>query len=245
MVWSRQQYEDRMRDHLGDLGIIQHIPETSIPLALERALATFTKDRPRTAAHLLSGDGSTQSFNLLTGPTAAPDWQDGWSRIQTIEHPTGDIPKTYLDRGHDWNLEDGVLEFTDAPATGTNNIKIRHTALWDFPDDDPSDDVNPIPEIYAHAIAALAASNLIRGKAVEFARQASTSVAGDLFQRDPEPLFTAAKELKSEYEDTVLGRSGDETTPSQLGYAVADVDVFPAALLHTRAEIIAEETLGG
>lgn len=237
MTWSRSQYEDRIRDRLGDLGIIQHIDDTSIPLSLERALSTFAKDKPRTATHLLSGDGTTHEFDLTAGATAAADWQDGWSHILSIEHPTGNVPRTYLDRGHEWELEDGTLIFYTAPDTGTNNIRLRHTALWDFPDDDPSDDPNPIPEFYAQSIADLAAANLIRGKAIEFARQASTSVAGDLFQRDPSPLFQAAAELKGEYEETVLGRADEEARGSQIGMATSDIAVFPNSLFHQRADL--------
>lgn len=245
MTWSRQQYEDRIRDRLGDLGLLQHIPETSIPLALEKALSTFGKDKPRTAVHLLSGDGTKQEWDLLAGADPAPDWQETWSRILSIEHPTGEIPREYLERGIDWTIEDGTLIFFSAPDTGTDNIRLRHTALWDFPDDAPGDDPNPIPEVYAQAIADLAAGNLIRGKAVEFARQQSQSVAGDLFQRDAGPLFQAADELKGEYEATVLGRpSGDEdgAPAKQVAMAVTDVSVFPNSLFHQRHDLAESES---
>ena len=38
MGHTRQQYEDHIRARLGDLGVVQHISETSIPSALEAAL---------------------------------------------------------------------------------------------------------------------------------------------------------------------------------------------------------------
>lgn len=240
MTWSRQQYEDRIRDRLGDLGVLQHISETQIPLALERAVATFTKDRPRVATQLFDGDGANQTFDL----TVDPDWQDGWSRIKSIEHPTGIIPKAFLD-SHGWEESDGELRITTPPATGTDNVAVRFNALWAFPDDDPGAEPNPIPEVYAHAVADLSAAHVARGKAVEFARQQSTSVAGDLFQRDAEPLFSAASAWTKSYEATVLGRpAGDETSP-QVVLDQSDVDVFPASLFHRRSDYISDEALSG
>ena len=231
MTWSRQQYEDRMRDRLGDLGILQHLAETSIPLALERAIATFTKDRPRIAI---------QTFDL----TSDPDWQNAWSRIESIEHPTGDIPKTFLD-SHGWEESDGELRITAAPANGTDNVSVRFLALWAFPDDDPEAATDPIPEVYAHAIADLGAAGMARSKGAEFARQQSTSVAGDLFQRDAEPLFAAAADLTKSYEATVLGRpAGDDASP-QVVLDQSDVDVFPASLFHRRSDYIRDESLSG
>lgn len=238
MTWSRQQYEDRIRGHAGDLGLLQHLEDTQITTALERALATFTNDKPRTAAQTFSGDNTTQTFDL----TAAADWTAGWSQVASVEHPTGEIPKKFIDAHkwtHDTDTDDLLIH--DAPEAGTDNIKVRFTALWAHPDDDPSDDTNPIPEIYAQAIAELAAHHVIHAKATEFARQHSQSVAGNLYTRDAAPLFEAARNLKKAYEETVLGRPAGAGTASQIGLAVTDVDVFPDALLHTRDEVIAEE----
>lgn len=245
MTWSRSQYEDRIRARMGDLGILQHIAETQIPLALERAIATFTKDRPAIATNSFSGDGSIQLFDLTVGG-ANDTWLPGWSRIVSIEHPTGNIPRTFVD-SHDYEVdyEEDDLIFFAAPTIGTDNIKVKYTGAWGFPDDDPSDDTAPIPEVYAQAIADLAAATIARAKATEFARQQSTSVAGDLFQRDAEPLFSAASAWEKAYKDTVLGRPTDEETKSQVYMTTADVDVFPASLFHRRAEYISEEALGG
>lgn len=238
MTWSRQQYEDRIRDRLGDLGILQHIADVQIPLALESAIGTFTKDRPRIASQSFSGDGVIQTFDLTTDG----DWQNAWSRIESIEHPTGDIPKTFLD-SHGWEESDGELRITDAPATGSDNVVVRFLALWAFPDDNPGAEPNPIPEVYAHAVADLAAGKVARGKANEFARQKSTSVAGDLFQRDAEALFTAAADFTKAYEATVLGRPAGEDSSPQVALDVMDVDVFPASLFHRRSDYIRDEAL--
>jgi hypothetical protein len=238
MTWSRAQYEDRIRDRLGDLGIRQHIDETRIPLALERALATFTKDRPPELTATGSGNGTQQAFDLA----ALAGWEAGWSRLVSVEYPTGNIPRTYLDAGYDFAVTDDTIEFDDAPEAGTDNIRFRFTGRWAFPDDDPSDDTTPIPEVYAQAVADLAAAGITRGKANEYARQQSTSVAGDLFQRDATALYDGARDLEAAYKDTVLGRpSSDDGRKGKPAMATSDVDVFPASLFHRRADYDAEE----
>lgn len=239
MAWNRTQYEDRIRERLGDLGLLQHIGEETLPFALERALATFTKDRPAEQSTELAGDGTARAFDLTAGGTST--WEPGWSRVLSVEHPTGNIPRTYID-SHHYNVVDDTIE-TDTALNGT--IRVRHTALWAFPDDDATDDDPAIPEVYAQAIADLAAAHVAKGKAVEFARQQSTSVAGDLFQRDAAPLFDAARTWEKAYTDTVIGRPTDEDTASQVAGATIDVDVFPASIFHRRADYIAEEDYGG
>lgn len=238
MTWSRQQYEDAVRNHCGDLGILQHLEDSRIPLALRRALATFSKDKPRIAAATFSGDNTTRTFDL----TGEADWQPGWSRVESVEHPTGEIPKRHVD-SHYWHHDDDTdtISFNDAPAVGTNNIRIRYTATWPLPDDAPADDAPPLHEVFSEAIAELTASLVIRGVAIEYARQQSQSVQGNLYQRDPASLFSAATDLKKSYEQTVLGRPANETTASAIAMDVVDVDVFPDALLHTRDEVIEEE----
>lgn len=239
MTWSRTQYEDRIRARLGDLGLIQHISEDRIPLALEQALATFTKDRPAELTGTFSGDGTTQTFDLAT----LTGWQAGWSTVLSVEHPTGSIPRRFVD-SHDYDVIDDTIEFEDAPETGASNVRVRFAGAWAFPDDDPTNDDPAIPEVYAQAVADLAAAVIAKGKAVEFARQQSTSVAGDLFQRDAAPLFEAARTWEKAYTDTVLGRPAGEDTANQAHIAVVDVDVFPASIFHRRQDYINEEAFG-
>ncbi len=241
MGHTRSQYEDRIRARLGDLGLLQHIEETQIPLGLEDAILVFQKDRPRKATDsTFDGDGTIQTFDL----TLVADWVPGWSRITTVEHPTGVIPRTVVD-SHDYEVdeEEDDLIFHVAPVAGTNNIKITFTAAWPFPDDTAATDL--IPDVYFQAVTAKAAGTILRAKAHEFARQESTSVAGDLFRRDAGPLYQGANELDKVYTDTVLGRPAGEDTKSQVAIAVSDVDVFPASLFHRRDTYIAEEALGG
>lgn len=242
MGHTRQQYEDHIRARLGDLGVVQHISETSIPSALEAALATFSRDRPATRTHLFDGDGSTRTFDLLTGTA----WQPGWSRLVRVEHPVGSIPPDLIDSQY-WYTDEtettATLTLHEAPATGSDNLRITYLSTWPTPGDDP--DTDTIPPLYFPAVCAKAAGEIARSKAVEYARQQSTSVAGDLYQRDASSLFEAARLLDKEYETTVLGRPDTPESAPNIGMAVIDVDVFPASLYHRRADYISDEALGG
>jgi len=240
MGHSRQQYEDRIRARIGDLGLIQHIEETQIPLGLEDALLRFSKDKPRVTSQKLSGDGTTQLFDL----TVDADWALSWSRVLEIEHPTGDVPRTIVDsHGYEVDDETDLLTLTLAPVTGVDNIRVKFTATYPFPDDTTTTDL--IADVYFNAIAAKAASTILRAKAAEYARRQSTSVAGDLFRFDPADLFEGANALSKVYTDTVLGRPEGEGVKAQVAMAVSDVDVFPASLFHRRTDYIEDEALGG
>lgn len=240
MGHTRQQYEDRIRNRLGDLGLIQHIPETSFPLAIEEALLVFSKDKPRKIRGTFSGDGTTRTFDLTT----LAGWATEWSRVDKIEHPLGEIPPSLVD-SHDYDVVDetGELLLHDAPATGTNNVRVTFLGVYPFPDD--TSDTDLVPDVYFPAVVAKAAAHALRSKAHEYARQQSTSVAGDLFRREPEPLYEGARGLDKIYADTVLGRpsTGDDARP-QVAMAVSDVDVFPGSLFHRRSQYIGEEGLG-
>lgn len=239
MGHTRTQYENAIRGRLGDLGLLQHIDETQIPIALEDALLTFSKDRPRRVSGTFSGDGTTQTFDLstLTG------WATGWSRVASVEYPAGEIPPRILDSHRytvDEESDDLVIYF--APDAGADNIKIRFFATYPFPNDTADTDL--VADVYYPAITAKAGANTLRAKANEFARQQSTSVAGDLFRRDAEPLFRGASLLEKVYTDTVLGRPTGEGDSKQVALAVGDVDTFPDSLFHRRSDYIAREGRG-
>ena len=240
MGHSRQQYEDRIRARIGDLGLIQHIAETQIPLGLEDALLRFSKDKPRVVSQLFSGDGANQLFDL----TLDSAWELSWSRIIEVEHPTGSIPRVIVDsHGYEVDEETNLLTMILAPVTGVDNLKIKFTSTYPFPDDTKTTDL--IADVYFNAIAAKAASTILRAKAAEYARRQSTSVAGDLFRYEPADLFEGANALSKVYTDTVLGRPEGEGVKGQVAMAVSDVDVFPASLFHRRTDYIEDEALGG
>ena len=237
MGLSAEQYEDRIRAKLGDLGVLQLIGAEPLPIHLESALRQFSIDRPRVSEQTFDGDGAAYDFDL-TADADADAWVPGWSRVIEVEYPAGEREQAaYILDEADWDLVragttgDGVVRLESiTPDTGTDNVAIRYTTMWPHPTADAATD--EIPDAYGDAVAALAASKAIRAKAIEAARKQSATVRGERFDLDPEALFKAAAEAAKEYSDIVLGRPDGPSAPPQIAYATTELDVFPDAIFH-------------
>lgn len=231
------QYDDRIRNRLGDLGVAQHFRGEATTLALEAALGTFSNDHPREITQTIAGDSATYNLDLDDGAAAGQEFISGWSRITAVEYPAGERQPEYLEETYDWlEVHDAGTNYlrliNTTPATG-ENVKVTYTAPWPYPTDTATDD--PLPTVYADAVAALAASQMAYAKGTKLAAQQSTSVVGQINANNPEALFTAAAGLRKAYETTVLGRPASAGAAPQIGYAVTEVDVFPDAIFHGRS----------
>lgn len=230
---SRQQYEDRIRSRLGDFGVLQHVTEAQIPLALEDAINQLSIDRPREAVQTFPGDDTAYTFDL-TADTTAPAWQPGWSRILELEYPAGERDRRLLDLTEARVDDAGILTLRlTTPATG-ENLAIRYTTIWTAPADDPADD--PIPDIYFNPVCSLAGSRLARWKGTEFARQQSVAVAGTVVPRNASDLFAAADGLARAYTDIVLGRPDDAGNNPPAMITISP-ETFPDTLFHQRGRM--------
>jgi len=231
MGHTRQQWEDRIRARLGDLGVVQVVPATRIPFALETAFAVVSGDRPYEIVATLTGNGVLYDLTLTS-------WEDRWSRVIRVEYPAGEKEPVYLE-SRDYLVLPGTTTFrlrSAVPATG-ETAKVTYAARWPVPTDTAS--VDKIPTPWFEAVAALAASDLLRTTAVEWARQSSAQVAGFTVDRDPAPLFTAAKALRGLYDEIVLGIPEDAAgtaaeARSEIAYVIDDQDVFPNTLFRGR-----------
>ena len=231
MGHTQQQWEDRVRAWLGDLGVYQLIDPTQIPFAVQAAFTEFSTDHPREFIDTLTGDGSAYDFTLNDAGDAQDAWIPGWSRLVEVEYPAGERNREIPELRR-FEVLRGTSTFRmilDTPSA-TQTAKITYTTLWPAPSDTAADD--EVAGVYFDAVAALAASKVAMAKAVEMARRKSSSVAGELFRAEPESLFGAAKQLAGEYRNVVLGQGPDGGTADDLGYAVERVDVLPEALFH-------------
>jgi len=230
------QYDDRIRARLGDLGVLQHFQNAATSLALEAAINQFSNDHPREVTQTLTGDGSTYDFDLDTDADAGDEYINGWSRISLVEYPAGERDPEYLDEYYGWRYiytsGTNYLRLVEDTPSSAETVQVTYTAPWPYPTDTAADD--KIPAIFADAVSALAASILATSKATELAAQQSTSVLGQLSPTNPEPLYSAASALRKAYETTVLGRPDDAGAPPQIGYAESEIDVFPNAIFHGR-----------
>ena len=228
MGQSRQQWEDRTREALGDAGILQSVGEINVEAGLHSAFAKFGRDYPREIEDLFNGDATAFQFTLTA-------WQAGHaqplSRLLSVEYPydsagAADREEQTIDT-HEAVVLVGtvILRFmTITPEVGVNNIRVRYTVpAWPFPDDvtgTSSADVSP--DNFFVPVAHLAAYYVALGKATEMARRQSNAIRTQLFDQESDRMFAAARALKDVYKEHVLGVSPTEVV--SIGYAVEDFD---------------------
>lgn len=231
-----QEWEDRVRDRLGDLGVIQHIPTERIPFSIDSALAILAVDKPREVKQTFAGDGSTYDFTLTDADWIQGDGGDPWSRITAVEFPIGNREPTYIELRRVTVLK-GTLTFRfliDTPASG-QSADVWYSTKWPFPTDTAT--VDKVPDTWFEGVCSRAAAEAASSQAGEYARKQRNSVAGDFFDLDYEALRTAARDLRAHYDKIVLGKPMDSDggdSGSVIGYAISDVNVFPNALFHVR-----------
>ena len=236
MGFTRQQYEDRIRQRLGDFGVLQLISEEQIPLALEDAFTVVSKDEPREAFIDIAGDGATYSFDLTVGGSS--EWEPRFSRIIELESPLGQRPRELLDVREADVIDGTTLQLDETTPAAGDTLRVRFTTSWPFPDDTAATD--ELTASWGQAVASLAAANVARAKAIEYARRQSNTVLGDTIQQDPDPLFEAARQLEKLYRDTVLGRrdSAGAGSSSTIALAVSDIDILQEnSLFHRREQL--------
>lgn len=232
MGQSRQQWEDRTREALGDEGVLQIIGELNVDAALHSALAKLGRDYPREIDDRFNGDGTAFQFTLTA-------WVLGHggslSRMLTVEYPYDplggdDREEQFIDLNHEAVVLRGtaILRFlTITPETGTNNIRVRYTIpLWPQPNDvTGASSADLIPDNLFVPVAHLAGHYVALGLATEMARRQSKTIRGQLFDQDSDRMFAAARNLKAVYDEHVLGiRAGGEEAKNPVAYAVTDID---------------------
>lgn len=141
------------------------------------ALAQYSIDRPRSVAVDL-----TPSTYYLPLPAALDGWVSGWSRIESIEAPSGQTPSVRLANGS-WVLtRDAVTPATQVvlmPFTLTAGQKARvfFTATWPTPTTVAADDL--VPSVAFLPICSLAAAMCCWSLATEAARSRQGAMPTD------------------------------------------------------------------
>lgn len=105
--------------------------------AIEAAVKTYSRDRPRTEVASYSADGTSVDYRL------PGKWVHGFSSIIDIEHPAGEQARQLLD-AMDYEVVDGTLGGIPrrlihfpylTPASGTDNMLVRYTARHEHTDE--------------------------------------------------------------------------------------------------------------
>lgn len=189
------------------------LTDNEVDQAFGAALREYSKDRPRLAIGLVSGDGSAYDFTL---PRL---WVAGLSSIRDVEYPTGDQEPATLDPD-DYHIVDSVLgiqpvrklRFRSTPDSGTDNIAVRYTTRHVH--DDELDTVLPDD---LDAVCYLAASLAALTLATKMAGSSDSTINADSVQyRTSSDLYrSTAKDLRARY-DAHMG-AGDREVPAAGG----------------------------
>jgi hypothetical protein len=157
------------------------IRDEEIASAFTRAIAEYTRHRPRVVVAPMSGDGTTYDFPLPR------HWIVGFSAIKTIEHPAGTTATyqapTYLGDG-DYTIREGVLGQQPirslrfpltAPESGTDNILVTYTTRHVH-----TDELDTIPPQDLEAVCWLAASWVADARSADEADSSSPTINADV-----------------------------------------------------------------
>ncbi|MBI1397068.1 MAG: hypothetical protein GC151_13915 [Betaproteobacteria bacterium] len=168
------------------------VSDTDRDGAIASAVARYSDDRPRRRVDDVTASGA----NALPLPA---QWVDGWSRIQGLEYPVGDIPPTMLDPER-YTLYLGTdqaetIMLYDAVNTGDTVrcvYTIRHTL---------NSSTDTVPDQDREAVACWAAALLCDQLAALHANAGDTTIQADVVDRTSRAREYAnrAKVLRARY----------------------------------------------
>jgi hypothetical protein len=172
------------------------ISEAQQDSAIATAVARYGADRPRNKAE----DLTPVSGNLLALPAG---WQAGFSRLQSIEYPIGEVPPTLIEADQ-WSMYLGTsaeqIAVTSALPAGSTvraNYTIRHVV---------DDSTDTIPAEDRYAVACFAAASLCDQLAAFYANDSDSTIQADTAKS--EPRATAYGRRAKQYRDFYLNHLG-------------------------------------
>jgi hypothetical protein len=160
--------DERIRDTAGILNPIER------ESAITEAMALYARHRPRRRVQTITGDGVTVTFAL------AADYEERFSRIESIEYPVDEQAPTYVDANEYGLYRDPTtgllrLRFLElvmpAAATAYVAYTTRHTV------DNAGQDTIPVGD--REPVAALAASILALELATYYAQTTQPTLGAD------------------------------------------------------------------
>jgi hypothetical protein len=184
------------------------------PSGLDAAIAEainirFSADRPRLVVSDITGNG-TNDLPLPTGQ-AGEVWEDGFSLVQSIEFPIGNVPESYVDDSDYKMYRSPITEGNPTGLNvrllatvpmGTDNVRVtwtvRHT-----PDTVPAGDFE--------AVCAYAASLCFDSMAASYIQSIDGAVPGDTvnYRTKAQDCLTVAKTFRTRYLNHIGAGAGD------------------------------------
>lgn len=199
---------ERAQDLAQDVGVA--LSDTQIAEAMRQALATYTRDKPRTVTEDFAGDGSAWQFEL--GSAFIVDQ----SSVVSVEYPTGQRPPCRLS-ANDWDVYieiDGTAHLTLphlTPSTG-ETVRVTYTGAHTIADLDEAA-ATTIQTLHLHGVVALITSFMLRQAANRMTHEMEAPLfQGDIRERGDKAKSAAARadELLAVYRNVVGVSDGPE-----------------------------------
>lgn len=137
--------------------------------AINLAVSRYSKDRPLKEVEDVAASGG----NYQDIPSK---WQDGFSQLQSIEYPVGEVPPSFLQSGH-WVMYQSVSGpqiVLSASVTAGDTLRMTYTRMHVV---DASQDT--IPVIDREPVACYAAAYLCEQLANLYSRDSDSTIQAD------------------------------------------------------------------
>lgn len=227
MAMTKEDYLSRLETALQDTAEKLQ-PDDKIRLLLQ-AVIIYSKDRPRTIIHELTGDGSAYDFAMPSS------WVEGFSNIVgKVEYPADDYQNPQYIEEDEWMFFQKLVSDTTTkyirfttfiPANGK---KVRF--LYSLPHT-LSDTSNTIIDNDIEAVVAMAAALCFWALAAKFAQTTEPTIDADVidYQRKSDLYSTLAKEKLATYNSLMgLGAEAKGFAAASAGVILKDLDIiFP------------------
>ena len=196
---------------------------------LSRAVLIFSKDRPHTKIHELTGDGTTYDFAMPT------DWVDNFSYVVgEIEYPADDFQSPNYLESIDWKF---FKKLAGTPAVTTTYFRFltfipvsAKIARFEYTLPHTLDETTcTIDNNDIEAVVTLAACLCFWALAAKFAQSTDSTIEADVidYQRKSDLYLTLAKEQLSIYNSLMgLGVESKGTAAASAGVAIKDLDII-------------------
>ncbi len=215
---ARADYQALVTDKLRETASLVTDPQKD--RAITEAVKQYSrKVRPRRRSATLTGNGSAFTFALPT------DFEEGFSTIESVEHPVDKQEPEYLD-GDEWTLyrdaTTGVLKFRFLSRVLANSAKAYLNYTTTHVVNDLGVDTVPVAD--REPVACKATAMLFRQLAAYAAQTMQSTLTADSVDRlsQVDRYLALARDLEEEYA-RILGITEGIAAAS----AVADLDVTP------------------
>jgi hypothetical protein len=224
MNFTREDYLARLDTTLQDTA--EKLQPDDKERLLSQAVVIFSKDKPNTKVHEITGDGSAYDFAMPS------DWVDGVSYIiGDIEYPADDYQDpVYLEKV-DWMFfRKLVLTVTTTYLRFRSFIPaLNKKARFEYALPHTVDETtNTISNADIEAVITLTAALCFWALAAKFTQTTDPSIEADVidYQRKSDMYSQLAKEKISIYNSLMgLGEESKGNAPASAGVAVKDLDI--------------------